>query len=163
MKTIPAVICVFGLLVSGGCCRTPDQEDLRREILDLHQSLIQAHLDKDAAFLARPTAEDYLSVARGELRSMTAADVEAMLAPYLAQTEFSHYEDVADPVIGVSDDGSLAWSIVQVRVAGTRTRENGEAQNFDTLWAWLTLYRRDGDGWQRIADVSTNRPFEQES
>jgi hypothetical protein len=163
MKSIYALLCVLGLLVSGGCCQTPDPEQSRQQILDLHQSLIQAHLDNDAAFLAAPTADDYLSVARGEVRSMTAADVEAMLAPYLAETEFSHYEDVAEPIVGLSDDGSMAWSIVQVRVAGTRTGEDGEAQTFDTLWAWLTLYRRDGDGWQRIVDVSTNRPFDQMS
>lgn len=163
MRSFHALVGVLGFLVAGGCCGTPDLEQSRLEILALHQSLIQAHLDKDAAFLARPTAEDYLSVARGEVRPMTAADVEAMLAPYLAQTEFSHYEDVAEPIVGVSDDGSLAWSIVQVRVAGTRTGGGGEAQDFDTLWAWLTLYRRDGDEWQRIADVSTNRPFDQMS
>lgn len=93
---------------------------------------------------------------------MDAAGVEAMLGPYLAETEFSHYEDVADPIVGVSDDGSTAWSIVQVRVAGTRTGDDQTPRSFDTRWAWLTLWRRDGEGWKRVADVSTNRPFGQD-
>ena len=58
---------------------------------------------------------------------------------------------------------SIAWSIVQIRVAGTRGGGEDEQYSFDTRWAWLTLYRRDGDGWQRIADVSTNRPFDEAS
>ena len=91
---------------------------------------------------------------------MTAAEVEARLAPYLAETEFSHYEDLEAPIIGVSEDGSIAWSIVQVRVAGTRTGAEDEQYSYDTRWAWLTLYRRHGDSWKRIADVSTNRPYE---
>jgi ketosteroid isomerase-like protein len=149
-----------GLLVAFGCGNGPDLDQRRQEILSLHESFIQAHLDKDATTLAEPTADDYVSVSRGEVRTMTAADVEAMLAPYLAETEFSHYDDIADPLVGISDDGSTAWSIVQVRVAGTRTRDDDVPRTFDTAWAWLTLYRRHGDGWQRIVDVSTNRPFE---
>lgn len=94
---------------------------------------------------------------------MTAADVEAMLAPYLAETEFSHYEDVAEPIVGFSDDGSIAWSIVQVRVAGDRTGGDGVTRSFDTRWAWMTLYRRDADGWRSIANVSNNRPWDQGS
>ena len=151
---------VLGLLVSMACGGQPDLDALREEILSLHRSFIQAHLDKDAAYLAQPTAQDYLSVANGEVVPMTAAEVEARLAPYLEATEFSHYTDLEDPIIGISDDGSIAWSIVQVRVAGTRAGGKDEQYSFDTRWAWLTLYRRDGDGWLRIADVSTNRPFE---
>jgi ketosteroid isomerase-like protein len=149
----------LGLVLATGCAHQADLEQRQREILDLHRELVQAHLAKDAAALAAPTADDYLSVARGDVVPMTATDVEAMLAPYLRETEFSHYEDVAEPIIGISDDGSIAWSIVQVRVAGTRTSDAGEPRDFDTRWAWLTLYRRVGDGWQRIVDVSTNRPF----
>jgi ketosteroid isomerase-like protein len=161
MKSLSVLVFILVLVIHSGCYSRSDPEQARQEILALHESFIQAHLDKDAAFLAAPTADDYLSVTRGEVIPMTAAEVEAMLAPYLAETEFSHYEDVADPIIGVSDDGSMAWSIVQVRVAGTRTGKDNVSSSYDTRWAWLTLYRRDGDGWKRIADVSTNRPFDQ--
>ena len=160
MKSTIAAVSVLGLLLTAGCCQGPDLEQRRQEILTLHQELIQAHWDKDASTLAGPTVDGYLSVSRGEVHQMSAADVEAMLAPYLAETDFSHYEDVAEPIVGISDDGSTAWSIVQVRVAGTRTGDNGTPRSFDTVWAWLTVYRRHGDGWQRIADVSTNRPFD---
>jgi ketosteroid isomerase-like protein len=163
MQRILVAVVLLGLFLAPGCRPAPDPDSLRREILALHESFIQAHLDKDATFLAAPTADDYLSVSSGEVRAMSATDVEAMLAPYLAETEFSHYHDVAEPIVGVSEDGSLAWSIVQVRVAGTRTGQDGQAHTFDTLWAWLTLYRRDGDRWQRIADVSTNRAFAEPS
>lgn len=161
MKFSSVLVSFFALVAAGGCCRGNDPEQSRQEILALHESFIEAHLEKDAAFLAAPTADDYLSVARGEVTPMIASEVEARLAPYLAETEFTHYEDVADPIIGVSDDGSMAWSIVQVRVAGTRTGKDDVAHSYDTQWAWLTLYRRNGDRWERIADVSTNRPFDQ--
>ena len=91
---------------------------------------------------------------------MSADDVEQMLMPYLAATEFSAYENVSDPIIGFSKDGSLVWSIVQVRVAGTEKVSNETTESFDTLWAWITLYERRGDKWLKIADVSTKRPYD---
>ena len=52
--------------------------------------------------------------------------------------------------------------VVAVRDSSARqTGDDDTARSFDTLWAWLTLYRRDGEGWKRITDVSTNRPFDQ--
>ena len=51
-----------------------------------------------------------------------------------------------------------AWAIVQVRTAGSRSRADGSSRDFDIGWAWITLYERHGDGWLRLADVSTNRP-----
>jgi hypothetical protein len=151
----------FALLVIAalGCHRQPDLESLRGEILDLHRSVIQAHLDKDAAFLARPTSPDYLSVANGSVRPMDADELERMLSVYLDSTEFTEYRDVAEPLVGFSRDGSLAWAIVQVRVAGSRSLPDGSSRAFDTRWAWITVYQRHGDQWLRLVDVSTNRPF----
>lgn len=145
--------------VAGMSCARPDLEALRAEVADLHRSFIQAHLDKDATFLAEPTSPDYLSVSNGQVQKMSADEMERMLAEYLGATEFSAYQDTAEPVIGVSRDGSLAWAVVQVRVAGTRTMPDDSTRAFDTQWAWITLYQRSGDRWLRLVDVSTNRPY----
>ncbi len=57
-------ILIIGGLLSfvAACCQNPNLEQSRQQILDLHASFIEAHLDKDAAFLAEPTADDYLAV-----------------------------------------------------------------------------------------------------
>ena len=61
------LLSVLALVMAGGCSRGDDPEQLKKEIRALHESFIQAHLDKDAAFLAAPTADDYLSVYRALL------------------------------------------------------------------------------------------------
>lgn len=159
MRTILFGIAVLLSIISGCCRQEPDTDSLRAEILELHRGFIQAHLDKDVDFIVRPTAPGYLSVSDGIVREMDIADMREMLSSYLDSTEFAEYGDMADPLVGFSDDGSLAWAIVQVRVAGTRTLSDGTFSSYDTLWAWITLYQRSGDGWLRIADVSTNRPY----
>jgi hypothetical protein len=60
------------------------------------------------------------------------------------------------PIIGFSKDGSLAWSIVKVKVAGHRNMEDGSQKEFDVTYAWITLYKRQGDRWIRTVEVSTN-------
>lgn len=142
------------------CQQQPDLDALRAEILELHLGFIQAHLDKDAAFIARPTSPDYLFVGDGEVRNTSAAQMEENMTEYLNSTEFSEYRDIDEPIIGISHDGSLAWAIVQVRTAGSRSLADGSSRDFDIRWAWITLYERHGDEWMRIADVSTNRPYE---
>ncbi len=151
------VLIAFGL---GSCQREPDTELLRQEILEMHRAFIQAHLDKDARFIAEPTSPDYLFVANGLVEKQSASQMEEMLASYLDSTEFSEYRDVADPIIGFSTDGSVAWAIVQVRVAGKQAGSSGSSREFDTIWAWISIYRRDGERWMRVTDVSTSRPYE---
>lgn len=147
-------------LIAVSCGRRPDSDALRAEILELHRSFIQAHLDGNAAYISGFTAPEYVAVSDGRVEAIDAGAMESMLSAYLDSTVFSRYEDVADPMVGVSDDGSLAWSIVRVRVAGARTAAGGPPREFDTLWAWMTLYRREDGRWLRMADVSTRRPYD---
>ena len=152
------------LILTAGCCRQePDTDSLRAEILELHRSFIQAHLDKDVDFIVKPTAPGYLFVSNGLVQEMDAGMMKGMLSAYLDSTRFTEYRDMAEPIIGFSEDGTLAWAIVQVRVAGTRALPDGSSHTYDTLWAWITLYQRSDEGWLRIADVSTDRPYDEES
>jgi ketosteroid isomerase-like protein len=136
-----------------------DPDKGHAEILALHQGFIDAHLRKDASSLAAPIPDDYLFVANGGVDTQNAEDVRENLQSYFDATTFSHYADTDEPIIGFSKDGTLAWAIVQVRVAGTSHRDPEADREFDTQWAWITLYERRNDEWSRIADVSTNRPF----
>jgi hypothetical protein len=145
------------------CDRQPDLSALEAEVRRLHAAAIAAHLDGDAAALAAPIAPEYLMVANGAVDTLNAGEVEQMLGAYLAATEFSVYRDLVEPIVGISRDGSLAWVIAQVRVAGRRAGSADTTRAFDTRWAWITVYEREAGDWRRIADVSTRRPFGEES
>lgn len=155
------VFLLLAVLLISACCREePDLNAYKQEILELHRGFIAAHLAKDVEAIAAPTADGYLFVADGEVEISNADKVTEWLEEYFSRTEFTEYRDVSDPVIGISNDGSLAWSIVQVRVAGTSRTEDGAEKPFDNVWAWITLYKRVGNSWLRISDVSTVKPYE---
>jgi hypothetical protein len=151
---IRVIFFVFIVLISG-CQSQRDLAALEAEILQLHQMGIDAHLNKDIDFFCRDISEDYVSVSGGEINKPTVAEIQETFRHYLGTTVFTQYEDLQDPIVGVSQDGSLAWSIVQVKVAGRKISNGDPAGEIDFTCAWITLYERQGDRWQRLADVSS--------
>jgi hypothetical protein len=150
-------LCMSGILILFTSCNpSPDLQSYRAEILDLHREAIRAHLEKDAGFFTRNLAPGYFSVGNGVIRHPSMAEIDAQFMDYLENTEFSDYSDLEEPIIGFSDDGSLAWSIVRVRVAGARTIDTDSVYRFDTTWAWITLYQREGNRWLRMGEVSSH-------
>ncbi len=150
MKIIGALF----VLISINCQRAPDFEALRSEILELHKATIDAHWNKDVDFFVKDLADDFLSVQNGEIQRPQKDEIIARMSDYLNHTTFSEYQDLQEPIIGFSKDGSVAWSIVQVKVAGKRTMDDGTERDLDFICAWITLYERQGDKWIQLGEVS---------
>jgi len=136
------------------CRPAPDLEAWRREILDLHRQMIDAHLKKDVRFIVDHMADGYFSVQNGEIRHPSRQDMAAEFEEYLGTTTFTEYRDLRQPIVGFSKDGSIAWLIVQVRVAGRNPDGSGGEKDFGLTWAWITLFERRGDGWVWLGEAS---------
>jgi hypothetical protein len=133
----------------------PDPEALRMEIADFHKALIDAHLKKDVDFFVQNLSEDYMSVSGGEISQPTVEEIRSRFNSYLNNTTFTEYRDLREPIISLSKDGSIAWSIVQVKVAGRRKLEEGGEVELDFICAWITLFERRGDRRLRLGEVSS--------
>ena len=142
-------------LISSGCRSGPNFDELRTEILDLHKKTIDAHWKKDIDFFVKDISDDYFSVDNGEIRKPTKEEITARFSDYLKRTTFREYRNLQEPIIGFSKDGSLAWSIVRIKVAGRSSRDDGSESELDFSCAWITLYERRGNGWLRLGEVSS--------
>lgn len=138
-----------------GCQSRPDLDRLYHEILELHKKEIAAHWNKDIDFFTKDIAKDYFSVNNGEIRHPTKSAITTQFSNYLNNTTFSSYKDLQEPIIGFSEDGTLAYSIVRMKIAGERQYEDGVERDFDFVCAWITLYRREGESWIRMGEVSS--------
>lgn len=145
------------VLLFVGCRPSPDFDALRREILDLHQKTIDAHWKKNAGFFTQHMGDSYFAVENGEIRHPTREDIASEYECYLSTTTFTEYRDVRQPIVGFSKDGSIAWSVVQVKVAGRDRAESGAEKDFDLTWAWITLYERKGGRWVWLGEASNFR------
>ena len=148
------ILVLFTLTFISCQSNNPDFEVLRSEIMQLHQATIDAHWNKDVDFFVKNMAEEYVFVQNGEIQRPAKDEIIAKMSGYLHHTTFTEYRDVQEPIIGFSNDGSVAWSIVQVKVAGNRALDDGTERGLDFTCAWITLYKRQGDNWVRLAEVS---------
>ncbi|MHA1967576.1 MAG: hypothetical protein ACW964_07225 [Candidatus Hodarchaeales archaeon] len=133
----------------------PDFESYRSEIIALHEKEIEAHMNKNVEFFVKDIADEYVTVSFGEIRKPTLEEIRSQFTSYLTNTVFTKYEDLQEPIIRFSKDGSLAWAIFQVAVKGKRKRDDGSEKNLDFTCAWITLYERQDDKWIRLTDGSS--------
>ncbi len=131
----------------------PDFKVLKSEILALHRRGIDTHLNKNVDFFIRDISENYLSVSNGEIHKPTLEEIKTQFTNYLNNTIFTEYKDLCEPIIGFSNDGSIAWYIVQVK--GEHSIDDGSERELDFICAWITLFKQLDDKWIRLGDVST--------
>jgi hypothetical protein len=130
-------------------------EKRKEELKTFHQELIQAHFQEDLDFFTRDISQDYFSVSRAEIRHPSEKEIREQFKNYLGRTSFREYKDLQEPIIGISRDGSLGWSLVRVRVAGDQEGEDGSMADLDFTCAWITLFERQGEKWIRLGEVSS--------
>lgn len=151
------IIYLLITIVAAACSSKPDFEKYRIEILNLHHQMIDAHLTKDVGWFTKDISDDYFSVGRGEIRFPEKDETTSRFNDYLNNTEFTEYRDLQEPIVKFSKDASLAYLIVQVKVVGEQKVAHDSIDSFDLTWAWITLYKRDGDKWIRLGEVSNHK------
>lgn len=161
MNKVKLFITVIMLSLFAFSCQTKiDKKKLEQELLDLHQETLDAHLNKNVDFFTRDISEDYFQVHDGEFLHPTQDQITEMFTHYLNNTNFSEYDDIRKPLVKVSDDGSLGWTIVQVRLKGEQQLENDSVHNLDYTYAWITLYERENGKWIRLGEVDNYKKGE---
>lgn len=126
-------------------------------LLQKHRDVLQYHIDNDLESWMEGEADDYISANGGELSYPTLDERRAGRGPYLKQTTFSEYRDLVEPVVRVSEDGTLGWVICQVQIMGERREENGEPRPVHSVWAWIELYAKQAGNWVRVGNVSNQK------
>ena len=127
--------------------------DDRMEILALHAKVLQAHRENSVAMMVDGAAEDYVLVTRGEVLYPTLAERAERFDEYFAITTFDRYEDTIEPVVQISQDGTLAWLIARVTVSGTQ-KHGDEALPLEFTSAWIELYKKSDGRWMQVGNVS---------
>ena len=130
----------------------------KEQLLALHKQVIQFHLDADVdSWLEIETAE-YISANRGVISYPTKEERRAGRTPYLQATTFTEYQDVVEPVVKISEDGSLGWVIVQVKVSGIQKTSDGQEHALAFESAWIELYEKKNGRWLCVGNVSNMKP-----
>ena len=150
-------IALFSVFIFSACNLQVDPETIKKEILEIHDQNIDAHIHNDPDFFTAHVEDSLLSVSHGDFTYRTKKEIRARYEAYLTDTEFLHYKDIEEPLFGCSRDGSVAWLIVRARISGAQNMEADSIRSFDFICAWITLYNKKGGQWIKVAEVDNFR------
>ena len=139
-----------------------DIEKATKEILDLHHQQRDVHFQKKAAEFASLLSENHISVNRGVVQTPTIEENTERFQGYFDSVEFIKWDDLQPPVIKFSDDGSLAYTIVEKEVVVKYKDEEEQEIQGTTVFAWVAIYKKYGTEWKIDCVASTNKPSKEE-
>jgi hypothetical protein len=128
-----------------------------RALRAAHETILRAHRENDLAAWTSLEADEYVEANAGRVTFPTRQERRARRAPYLEETRFTRYEDLREPVVEISDDGTMGWLIAEVAVRGTRTTADGAEEPVEFVAAWIELYRKLDGRWRLVGNVSNLR------
>ncbi|GMV05695.1 MAG: hypothetical protein AMXMBFR53_19720 [Gemmatimonadota bacterium] len=135
-----------------------DTADHVRELRRLHNELLEAHRTGDVDRWMSVEANEFVSANGGRITFPGPADRRTQRAAYLGSATFEIYRDLREPIVRVSEDGSLGWLIAEVEVRGHAPSSSGEPEPFHDIWAWIELYEYRDGSWQVVGNSSNRRP-----
>lgn len=167
MKSISQIFCItlstlltFTLFACKKI-KSIDFEHEKLQILKLHNAQRDYHFNKDSIAFANQLSDNFISVNRGIINSPTQSETLSRYHSYFSSVKFLKWDDISKPIIKFSNDGSMAYTIVDKIVAVTQKDEEGNTIESQTHFAWTTIYKKYGEEWKIDCVTSTNKPIEE--
>lgn len=136
-----------------------DKEKATEEILKLHNLQRDHHFNKDSIAFANQLSENFISVNRGVIAQPDKSATLSRYNRYFSTVEFVKWDDVTEPLIRFSEDGTIAYTVVDKIVSVTYQNQSGETVEGETHFAWTAIYKKYGDEWKIDCLTSTNKPI----
>lgn len=140
----------FLVLVFISCQPSVDKEAEREKIKALIASINEAHFKKDAVQFYAPNADSWYAIRGGGIHKRLKADGIAGTQDYLDQMEFLELAPQQEPIIEVSDDGSLATYAGAVVVRGYLA-----GQPMFWVVSWQSVLKKLEGEWKIISSANT--------
>lgn len=144
------------------CKPVVDLEQARKEIMDLHNKQREYHVDEMPDEFVDLMTQEFISVNRGVISRPSKEASKERFVKYFGMVEFEKWDDLSEPVIRFSADGSMAYSIVHKEVVVKYQNDSSEWMRGRTEFSWLAVYKKTPEGWKVDAVASTNLPEEEE-
>ena len=142
-------------------CNKPVSFSIEKEtenILKMHHSQREYHFNKDSIAFANQLSKNFISVNRGEISKPTKEATISRYNNYFSSVEFVKWDDVTEPIVKFSDDGSVAYTIVDKIITITYKNEKDSLVEEETRFAWTTIYKKYDGEWKIDHVASTNKP-----
>lgn len=144
-----AVICLIG-------CQHNNQQALE-QLQQVRQQHRLAHINRDANLLVSTFADNFYLVQDGRVAQPGSEDSLAQFQPYFDSVTFVAWDDLAPPIITLSNDRQMA-SVIVSKLVRIVPRHDEQAEGQQTIFAWLETWQRHNGEWQIKVLASTQQP-----
>lgn len=144
-------VLIFFLLVS--CSPKTELQNEKNKLLKINEEQRTAHMTNDAEMLVRSMADSLISVDSGNISVNSKEQVQNRFNNYFSMVKYVEWDDLSEPLIEISDDGSLATMSVKKR---TIILDNSGTED-TTIFAWTSAFKKIGDDWKMFSITSTNK------
>jgi hypothetical protein len=139
----------------------PDRTTARATLMQHHATILAAHRAGTVEPWLAIEGDTLLAGSGGRVRLQDRESRREGRSAYLAATRFRRYEDLREPKIEISDDGSLGWLVAEVAAEGMQAAAPGsDSTPIRVAFSWVELYRRTPDGWRLVGNVSNERALD---
>jgi len=150
----------FLLLTIAVSCGHPGKKKTAGDEKGIRALLLQerkAHFDRNVDMFVSEFADSMIGVNKGKVSVLSLEQNKQRIRPYFENVQFIKWDDVAEPVIRFSDDGNMAYAIIQKQVIVSYPDSTGRPLVDTTDYAWVSIYRKKKGVWKVEANISTNK------
>lgn len=151
------------IIVFSSCSKEYTQQDRAKDIAVLlkeNETARNAHMLGDAKMLTAGIADTMISVNRGQITKSSNKEVYERFKNYFKNIEYIKWEDLEDPVINISDDGTMAEILYKKIILVRSKNEKGEWEKGAVLFAWSANHKKINGVWKIISNTSTREDLE---
>jgi hypothetical protein len=139
-------------------CKQENKVDLEKErqtLLEMHQSDRQAHFERDPYALLEVSLDTFISVSNAKITRGLKKDRITFFKNNFEGATYSKWDNLEEPIVRISSDGTLAWMIIRIEVSRTKKNENGDEVPEGFTYAGIMTYKKVNGKWMKEANVST--------
>jgi ketosteroid isomerase-like protein len=137
------------------CTARSDTSKGKQAIQQLLRFERDAHVANDVDAFLNNFADTVVSVNRGDIHSSSLAESRDRFTPYFNSVTFSKWDDFAEPIIDISDDGSMAYAAIEKTVVLTYPDSLGNPLYDSANYAWVSIYKKLDGQWKLVCNAST--------
>jgi hypothetical protein len=156
MNRIILLVLVFCVFSGCGETSTPDLEREKQMILQLEADQREFHVKKNAEALVDKFSDDLITVNRGVIDHPERESSLKRFQAYFDRVEFVKWDDRQVPVVRFSDDGSIAYAVLDKIVVVKTFDANNRLVLDSTHFAWVSVYKKEDGAWKLDCIASTN-------
>ena len=165
MKKLRLLLGIVFLLtiVFSSCQPKVDLEKEKEAIISYLETCEKANIENDWETWATLYAENTVYVLKGEIKKYTNDEIKQLYKERFTNRDFTFtsVDNIIDPIIHISNDGSMAWYIGNVKFNYNSIDSLGNEIAESSISSYLYILEKENSKWVEVTGFYSLKPKEE--